>query len=70
MGQSPYMFRIFQIIKITFINQIALFMITFGMKLRAQFGYRDKRTMLEASRFYQIIKQIYELEMLGLSETR
>jgi len=45
---------------------------TIGMKRRTRIGFWNIRTMLEASRLSQVLKEMihYKLDLLGLSETR
>jgi len=47
-------------------------MTTIGMKTRTRIGFWNIRTMLEASRLSQVIKEMthYKLDLLGFSETR
>jgi len=54
------------------INHTAHSMTTIGMKKRTRIGFWNIRTMLEASRLSQVIKEMthYKLDLLGLSETR
>jgi hypothetical protein len=54
------------------INRTALSTMTIGMKKRSSIGLWNLRTMLEASRLSQVLKEMtnYKLDLLGLSETR
>jgi hypothetical protein len=47
-------------------------MMTIGMKIRTSIGFWNIRTVLEASRPSQVLKEMtnYKLDLLGLSETR
>ena len=47
-------------------------MTTIGMKNRTRIGFWNIRTMLEASKLSQVLKEMtnYKLDLLGLSETR
>jgi hypothetical protein len=47
-------------------------MMTIGMKKKTRRGFWNMRTMLEASRLSQVLKEMtnYKLDLLGLSEMR
>jgi hypothetical protein len=54
------------------INHTALSTTMIGMKKRTRIGFWNIRTMLEASRMSQVLKEMthYKLDLLGLSNTR
>jgi hypothetical protein len=54
----------------TRISQIALSTMIIGMKKQTRIGFWNIRTMLEASRLSQVLKEMtnYKLDLLGLRQ--